>query len=117
MQDDELLAKYPPDDKQRFDQYSQVGQVLDQFLDVGLNFTVPTMPTLRPKLRKVPRKSLSMAMAFDCSSLRWVMYGRARVQKESDYQRSVRVRSCIRPVVAWRITSVAMQPLWPLALM
>src|SRR5262245_46138031 len=39
------------------------------------------------------------------------------VQEESDYQRSVRVRSCIRPVVAWRITSVAMQPPWPLALM
>jgi hypothetical protein len=39
------------------------------------------------------------------------------VQEESDYQRSVRVRSCIRPVLAWRITSVAMQPLWPLALM
>jgi hypothetical protein len=39
------------------------------------------------------------------------------VQEESDHQRSVRVRSCIRPVVAWRITSVAMQPLWPLALM
>src|SRR5262245_40117390 len=35
------------------------------------------------------------------------------VQEESDYQRSVRVRSCIRPVVAWRITSVAMQPPWP----
>jgi hypothetical protein len=39
------------------------------------------------------------------------------VQEESDHQRSVRVRSCIRPIVAWRITSVAMQPLWPLALM
>ena len=39
------------------------------------------------------------------------------VQEESDYQRSVRVRSCIRPVVAWRIASVAMQPVWPLALM
>ena len=36
------------------------------------NLTVPTMPTLRPKLRKVPRKSLSMAIAFDCSSLRCV---------------------------------------------
>src|SRR5450759_3509773 len=36
------------------------------------NFTVPTTPTLRPKLRKVPRRSLSIAMAFDCSSLRWV---------------------------------------------
>ncbi len=27
------------------------------------NFTVPTMPTFRPKLRKVPRRSFSMAMA------------------------------------------------------
>jgi hypothetical protein len=27
----------------------------------------PTSPTLRPKLRKVPRRSFSMAMAFDCS--------------------------------------------------
>ena len=37
------------------------------------------------------------------------------VQEESDYQRSVRVRSCIRPVVAWRITSVAMRRYgrWP----
>ena len=33
------------------------------------NFTVPAIPTLRPKLRKVPRGSLSMAMSFD-SSLR-----------------------------------------------
>ena len=39
------------------------------------------------------------------------------VQEEFDYQRSVRVRSCIRPIVAWRVTSVTMQPLWPLALM
>jgi hypothetical protein len=30
------------------------------------------IPTLRPKLRNVPRRSLSTAMAFDCSSLRWV---------------------------------------------
>jgi hypothetical protein len=36
------------------------------------NFTFPTIPTLRPKLRKVPRRSFSMAIAFDCSSLRWV---------------------------------------------
>src|SRR5580693_2876159 len=36
------------------------------------NFNAPTTPTLRPKLRKVPRRSLSMAMAFDSSSLRWV---------------------------------------------
>ena len=29
------------------------------------NLTVPIMPTLRPKLRKVARRSFSMAMAFD----------------------------------------------------
>src|SRR6266487_1907822 len=29
------------------------------------NLTVPTMPTLRPKLRKVARRSFSMAMALD----------------------------------------------------
>src|SRR5262245_47086073 len=36
------------------------------------NFTFPTIPTLSPKLRKVPRRSFSIAIAFDCSSLRWV---------------------------------------------
>ncbi len=36
------------------------------------NFIAPTMPTLTPKLRKVPRKLLSMAIPFDCKSLRWV---------------------------------------------
>jgi hypothetical protein len=39
------------------------------------------------------------------------------LQEESDVKRSVRVQPCIRPIVAWRITSVAMQPQWPLALM
>jgi hypothetical protein len=29
------------------------------------NFTVPIMPTLRPKLRKMARRSFSMAMVFD----------------------------------------------------
>jgi len=29
------------------------------------NLTVPIMPTLRPKLRKVPRRSFSMVMALD----------------------------------------------------
>ena len=39
------------------------------------------------------------------------------VQEESDVLRSVRVQPCIRPIFAWRVTSVAMQPQWPLALM
>jgi hypothetical protein len=29
------------------------------------NFTFPTIPTLSPKLRKVPRRSFSIAMVFD----------------------------------------------------
>ena len=40
--------------------------------DAGLEPHHSTMPTLRPKLRKVARRSFSMAMAFDCNSLRWV---------------------------------------------
>ena len=46
------------------------------------------------------------------------MYGRRpRCKRNLTFQRSVRVQPCIRPVFAWRIASVAMQPLWPLALM
>jgi len=44
MLDDELLAKYPPDDKQRFNQLSQVGQVLDQLLDARLELHLPGRP-------------------------------------------------------------------------
>ena len=62
---------------------------------------------------------LSRCWTFNERQLRqWVMYGRRpRCKRELTFLRSVRVRSCIRPVFAWRITSVAMQPLWPLALM
>ena len=42
----------------------------------------------------------------------------ARVARANlTFLRSVRVQPCIRPVFAWRITSVAMQPQWLLALM
>src|SRR5262245_57532996 len=70
MQDAELLANNPPDNKQRLDQDGQLGKLLDKLR--ASNFTVPAMPTLRPKLRKVARRSFSIAIAFDCSSLRWV---------------------------------------------
>src|ERR1700722_11799506 len=72
VQDDDLFTEHPPDDEQRLHQYRQVGDILDKLLDAGLNLTLPTIPTLRPKLRKVPRRSFSMAMALDCNSLRWV---------------------------------------------
>jgi hypothetical protein len=70
MQDANLFMKHPPDNEQRFGLYGQVGQGLDQLLDAGLEFRRPYHPD--PKLRKVPRGSLSIAIAFDCSSLRWV---------------------------------------------
>ena len=36
MQDDDLFAWRPPDNEQRFHQYRQVGEALDQLLDAGL---------------------------------------------------------------------------------
>jgi hypothetical protein len=72
VQDADLLTQHPPDNEHRFDQHGEVGGILDQLLDPLLELTVPTIPTLRPKLRKVPRRSFSIAMAFDCSSLRCV---------------------------------------------
>ena len=65
MQNAELLAQHPPHDKQRFNDDGQIGVALDQFPDARLEFQLPDdFPTLRPKLRKVPRRSFSMAMAF-----------------------------------------------------
>jgi hypothetical protein len=61
MQDAELLANDSPDNEQRFHQRGQIGEVLDKLPDTRLEI----MPTLRPKLRKVARRSFSMAMAFD----------------------------------------------------
>src|SRR5262245_59574168 len=36
MQDDDLFAKRPPDNKHRFDQHHQVGEVLNKLPDAGL---------------------------------------------------------------------------------
>jgi hypothetical protein len=52
-----LFAKDLPDNEQRLDQLGHIGQVLDQLLTRVSNFTLPTTPTLRPKLRKVARRS------------------------------------------------------------
>jgi hypothetical protein len=45
---------------------------LDLTIDDLRFFHIDAIPTLSPKLRKVPRRSFSRAIAFDCSSLRWV---------------------------------------------
>jgi hypothetical protein len=65
MQDADLLANCPADNEQRLDQYGQIGNFRDNSLIRASNLIVPIMPTLRPKLRKVARRSFSMAMAFD----------------------------------------------------
>ena len=65
MQDTDLFTKHPPDNEQRLDQHGHIGKVRDELPDTRLKLNRPTMPTLRPKLRKVARRSFSMAMAFD----------------------------------------------------
>src|SRR5260221_11199020 len=50
------------------------------------------------------KRNLTISEAFGCGHV-WTA---PAVQEESDYQRSVRVRSCIRPLSA---------AVWPLALM
>ena len=46
------------------------------------------------------------------------MYGRRpRCKRNLTYQRNVRVRPCIRPIHLKVYFFIAMQPLWPLALM
>ena len=63
----------------------------------------------------MPRKLTSGIIAI--SVARGHVWTAPAVQEESDVLRSVRVQPCMRSVVAWRVTSVAMQPLWLLALM
>jgi hypothetical protein len=77
VQDGNLLAQHAADNKQRLDQSGQVGEALDELFNTASNFAVPPTPTLRPKLRKVARRSFSTAMAFDCKSLRWVSSARS----------------------------------------
>jgi hypothetical protein len=50
----------------------------------ALNLAAPTIPTLRPKLRNLPRRSFSMAMVFDCKSLRWVDAVEKRLEKVAE---------------------------------
>jgi SAM-dependent methyltransferase len=50
MQDAELLAKCPSDNEQRFDQCSQVGQVLDELPDAGLELHRPNHADLETEV-------------------------------------------------------------------
>ena len=93
------------------DEYSQIRTVLDKLFDACLEFRRPDHPDLEAEV----------TLYGDGLRLREFAMGHVwtvpAVQEESDYQRSVRVRSCIRPLLALGgFTCVAMQPLWPLAL-
>ena len=61
VQDADLLAKYPPDNKQWFDQHGQIGEILDKLVDRASNFTHHAH---LKKLRKVARRSFSIVIAF-----------------------------------------------------
>ena len=65
MQDADLLRKHPPNNEQRFNPRGQVGLVLDQLPDAGLELHRPGHADLEAELRKVPRRSFWMAIAFD----------------------------------------------------
>jgi len=72
----------------------------------------------RPRLVHVRFNSDSDRQPSNRDPALRAMYGRCpRCKRNLTFLRSVRVQPCIRPVVAWRITSVAMQPQWLLALM
>ena len=58
MQDDDLFAKYPPDNEQWLDQRGQVGEVLDQLLDPRLE------PESSPSTSRTPRAALYPRLAF-----------------------------------------------------
>ena len=60
MEDDELLAKYPPDDQQRFDQHSQVGKVLDALTGMS-GETEASHHSRRPRKRNCDSVSSSCA--------------------------------------------------------
>ena len=72
MQDDDLFAKRPPDNEHRLDQRRQVGEVLNKLADAGLKLHLPNHANLETEVAQVPRRSFSIAIAFDCSSLRCV---------------------------------------------
>ena len=52
--------------KRRFNQYRQVGKVLDELPDARRELGRPDHAHLSPKLHNVPRRSLTTAMALVC---------------------------------------------------
>src|SRR4030081_1689926 len=68
VQDNDLFAQRPPDDEQRFHQSAKSGKFSTSSWMRASNLTFPTIPTLRPKLRKVLRRSFSIAIKRDAEA-------------------------------------------------
>jgi hypothetical protein len=51
MQNSDLLAKHPPDNKQRFNQHRQIRHVLDELLDPCLKLRPPSYANLETEVR------------------------------------------------------------------
>jgi hypothetical protein len=61
MQHAKLLAQHPAGDQQRLGDRRQIRMSATSSKIRASNLAVPTTPTLRPKLRSVPRRSLAAA--------------------------------------------------------
>ena len=75
MQDDKLLAKRPPDNKQRLDQHSQIGLVLDQLLDPSLELHRPDRAHLEAE---VAQSAAQVVLDGDRLRLQQLAMGRRR---------------------------------------
>src|SRR5262249_26353780 len=68
MQDDDLFAKRPPDNKHRFDQHHQVGEVLNKLPDAGLKLHLPNYANLETEVAQSRLRSTSIVAACDVSA-------------------------------------------------
>ena len=98
-----------------------IAQQRKYFADEGLEVEIAAFAGGSKALQSLMGGSSDVASGAYSNTLTMAAKGHVwtapAVQEELTFQRSVRVQPCIRPVFAWRITSVAMQPQWPLALM
>jgi len=65
VQNAELLAQHPSDNKQRFDQHRQIGKVLDQFLDARLEPDSSHRAHLETEVTQRATQVIRIAQIFD----------------------------------------------------
>ena len=72
MQDGDLLAQHAANNEQRLDQDGQIREILNELADARLELQLANDPDLEAEVTQGSAQVFSMAMAFDCSNLRWV---------------------------------------------